>query len=188
VLSSFILDNEALVRWFLAHGADPNTESRNGLTPFLRAVGWAPLSTVSLLHQAGGSTALAVPFVCSPWPPRASTNSGNSQAPAEPESESTERLAVLRYVLDAGADPDARKWAHNRRGYAGDFDWGSGLNAALVNGAHDLANELLRRGARTDIPTFNIASRGETALELSGRYAPHLLPITKELRMKQESS
>ncbi|RYP63377.1 hypothetical protein DL771_009313 [Monosporascus sp. 5C6A] len=175
---SFVLQDENLVRWFLANGADPNAQSRNGLSPFLRAVSEAPLTTVQLLHAAGGSPALAVPFACSPLPciPRTSNEDG---------SENRRRLALLRFLLDAGADPDARKWAHSSRGRASDFDWGSGLNLALVNGFDDLAEELLRRGARTDVVTFNIASRGETALELARRYVPRLVPMIEECRRRE---
>ncbi|KAI0805029.1 hypothetical protein GGR55DRAFT_690720 [Xylaria sp. FL0064] len=153
------LHDEIVVCWFLAHGADPNAESEWGLTPFLKAVGHAPLSIVKLLHEAGGSPAMAVAF--------------------------DERLQVLRYLLDLGADPDIPKWAHNRKGAGSDFEWGSPLNSALSGRRIDLAEELLRRGARTDIPTFNIASRGETALELAARCAPSLVPLVEECRARE---
>ncbi|KAI0412617.1 hypothetical protein F5X98DRAFT_391791 [Xylaria grammica] len=156
---SYILPREDLVRWFLEHGADPNAESSFGLTTFLRAVGHAPLSTVALLHAAGGSVAIAVPFVCSPWPPNLTASD-----PSQSELNSDERLAVLRYLLDAGANPDTPKWSHNSRGYGSDFDWGSALNTALTNDSHRLAEELLRRRARTNVPTMNIASRVEREL------------------------
>jgi ankyrin repeat protein len=93
---------------------------------------------------------------------------------------------VLRYLLDAGADPNAKKWAHNGKGYAADFDWGSALNAALADGRPELAEELLRRGARTDALTFNFASQGETALELATRYMPALLPFVEECRAREQ--
>ncbi|KAI0428328.1 hypothetical protein F5Y09DRAFT_313347 [Xylaria sp. FL1042] len=173
----YVLDDDALIGWFLAQGADPNAESRWGLTPFLKAVGRSPLSAIKLLHAAGGSPAISVPFVCSPYPPLPPGSD------VTPES----RLEVLRYLLDAGADPNAKKWAHNAKGYASDFDWGSGLNAALANGRPELAEELLRRGARTDVPTYNIASQGETALELAGRYMPALLPLVEECRAREQA-
>ncbi|RYP25382.1 hypothetical protein DL767_008404 [Monosporascus sp. MG133] len=136
---SYVLQEENLVRWFLAHDAAPNADSGNGLSPFLRAVSEAPLTTVQLLHTAGGSPTVAVPFACSPLPGFPGTSN-------EDGSETRKRLAVLRFLLDAGADPDARKWAHSSRGRVSDFDWGSGLNLALVNGFDDLAEELPRRG------------------------------------------
>ncbi|KAI0544545.1 hypothetical protein F4679DRAFT_564540 [Xylaria curta] len=174
---AYVLHDEALVQWFLSHGADPNAESEWGLSPFLRAVGHAPLSIVKLLHRAGGSPAYAVAFVCQPSPSVADA-AGSASVPRD------ERLQVLRYLLDHGADPDVPKWTHNRKGVGSDFQWGSPLNAALSSRRADLAEELLRRGARTDIPTFNIASRGETALELAARRVPSLVPLIEECREK----
>ncbi|KAI0967046.1 hypothetical protein F4678DRAFT_257794 [Xylaria arbuscula] len=168
---AFVLHNEELVRWLLAHGADPNVETSWGLTPFLKAVGHAPLSIVKLLHEAGGSIAIAVPFACMPSPSR------------PPDDD---RLEVLRYLLDLGADPNAPKWAHNRNGRHSDFDWGSTLNAVLANGRSDLAEELLHRGARTDFRSFNIASRDETALEIAARRVPSIVPLIEECRAREK--
>lgn len=96
-----MLDDTDMVRWFLAHGADPNAESHHGLTPFLKAVQVRPLETVRLLHEAGASLSIAVPFVCA--------------APAAQDGETeadgaARRLQVLRYLLDNGADPEAPMW------------------------------------------------------------------------------
>ncbi|KAI1076145.1 hypothetical protein F5B20DRAFT_594232 [Whalleya microplaca] len=126
------------VRWFLAHGANPNAESRHGLSPFLRAL--------LLAAAAGASPTIAVPFVCS--------------APRT-RRRRAKRLAMLRCVLDAGADPDAPKWAHNRRGYAGDFDWGSGLlNLALSYGAEGVGGGSCSGGARGRMYARAISCRG----------------------------
>jgi hypothetical protein len=179
----FVLHNENLTRWFLAHGADPNAEARWGLTPFLKAISdpETPLSTVQLLHTWGGNPANAVPFVCSavdgPESGTSPTDDGGG-----PDSRN---LAVLRFLLDAGADPEARKWAHNSRGYASDFDWGSGLNIVLAKGNEHMAEHLLRWGARTDSKTLNLASRGETALELAAQYVPKLVPLVEERRRRE---
>lgn len=234
-----------MVRWLLAHGANPNAESHHGLTPFLKAVQVSSLATVRLLHEAGASLGIAVPFVCA--------------APAAQDGETeadgaARRLQVLRYLLDNGADPEAPMWfvlfssstpsiqsptgclmsiwnhdvafcgmvpgkelylssrdskrssndlmgvklhrkfqvanvvhrAHNRYGRGNDFDYGTGLNRAIVKRAESLAEELLRRGARTDSKTMNIASRGETALELAVKYTPRLVPLVAERRREEE--
>lgn len=81
---------------------------------------------------------------------------------------------------------DAVRRAHNRYGRGNDFDYGTGLNRAIVKRAENLAEELLRRGARTDSKTMNIASRGETALELAAKYTPRLVPLVAERRKEEE--
>ncbi|KAK9420187.1 hypothetical protein SUNI508_06715 [Seiridium unicorne] len=182
---AFVLRDVGLTQWFLDHGADPNGEARWGLTPFLKAVSDSsiPLSTVQLLYESGGNPNNAVPFVCSAADDlESATASGNDVGGGELGGRN---LAVLRFLLDLGADPEARKWAHNSRGYASDFDWGSGLNITLANRRGRMAEELLRRGARTDSKTLNLASRGETALALAEKYVPELVPLVEECR-KQE--
>ena len=82
--------------WFLTQGADPNAESHYGFTPFLKAVQVRPLANVRLLHDAGASLAIAVPFVCS----------ARAAQDGETEAEgAARRLQVLRYLLDNGAEP-----------------------------------------------------------------------------------
>lgn len=60
-----------------------------------------PLEDVRLLHEAGASLAIAVPFVCSA---RAAQDSETE------EDGAARRLEVLRYLLDNGADPEAPMW------------------------------------------------------------------------------
>lgn len=176
--------DEDLTRWFLDHGADPNAEAPWGLSPFLRAVNdySIPLSTVQLLLEDGGNPVNAVPFVCSAVDRSGPSTSSEDGIDGGPEGRN---LAVLRFLLDKGADMEAKKWGHNSRGYASDFDWGSGLNIALSIRRENLAEELLRRGARTDSKTLNIASRGETALELAQRYVPRLVSLVEECRRRE---
>ncbi|KAL0942044.1 ankyrin repeat protein [Colletotrichum truncatum] len=161
-----------VVRWFLSHGADPNAEARYGWTPWLRAVVWAPLEIVKLLHEAGGRLDLAVPYVCFGLANRRNAH------------KYPDRLEVLRYLLDNGADINARMWSHNHYGRSSHFDCGSALNIALLGGQDEIAEELLSRGARTDIAAEErLASN--TALEYAKQGAPHLLPKVEDYRRRE---
>lgn len=94
---------------------------------------------------------------------------------------------IARPVIEKGCHfANASHRAHNRYGRGNDFDYGTGLNRAIVKRAEDLAEELLRRGARTDSKTMNFASRGETALELAAKYTPRLVPLAAERRKEEE--
>ncbi|KAL8917000.1 MAG: hypothetical protein Q9208_008218 [Pyrenodesmia sp. 3 TL-2023] len=55
---ALVVNDEATVRWFLAHGADPNAPAGEwDVTPLSYAVNRAPLSMVKLLFEHGGSPA-----------------------------------------------------------------------------------------------------------------------------------
>ncbi|KAI1267897.1 hypothetical protein F5Y18DRAFT_273298 [Xylariaceae sp. FL1019] len=156
-----VFDNAPLVEWFLKRRVNPNTATSYGLTIMLKAIGCAPLSIIKMLHESGGDISRALPFAVNPEPPATKSRS----------------LQIIRYLLDAGAHLDASKCADNTTFYRRwDNDWGSALNGALSLKRKDLAEHLLRRGARVDIPTLNAMSTGETARELAARFVPELLP------------
>lgn len=46
--------DEAMTKWFLDRGADPNAQTRSGITPLSKAVVSAPLTTIKLLVDRGG--------------------------------------------------------------------------------------------------------------------------------------
>lgn len=52
---SHVLDDEFLVTWLVDHGADPNARCDWDVTPMSRAVSRAPLPTLRLLFDRGGS-------------------------------------------------------------------------------------------------------------------------------------
>lgn len=53
------MKDEATVRWFLAHGADPNAPAREwDVTPLSYAANRAPLSIVKLMFEHGGSAVI----------------------------------------------------------------------------------------------------------------------------------
>ncbi|KAL8904484.1 MAG: hypothetical protein Q9207_003248 [Kuettlingeria erythrocarpa] len=54
-----VVKDEATVRWFLAHGADPNAPAREwDVTPLSYAANRAPLSVVKLMFEHGGSATI----------------------------------------------------------------------------------------------------------------------------------
>ncbi|KZL78099.1 ankyrin repeat protein [Colletotrichum tofieldiae] len=141
---AFVLDDREFVEWYLAHGADPNAEAKYGWTPWLRAIVFAPLETIKILHAAGGRMDLAVPFV--------------GLGPESRRRNCSESMELLRYLLDNGADINARLFAHNHYNRDAYFDPGSALNLALMNGDYEKAEELLDRGARTDVAAGSAAA------------------------------
>ncbi|KAL8648564.1 MAG: hypothetical protein Q9210_004917 [Variospora velana] len=47
-------DDETMTRWFLDHGADPNAETRMGVTPISRALVYASIDIIQMLINHGG--------------------------------------------------------------------------------------------------------------------------------------
>ncbi|KAL8994486.1 MAG: hypothetical protein Q9169_005559 [Polycauliona sp. 2 TL-2023] len=86
VIPCCAVKDEDLVRWFLDHGADPNAPAREWqVTPLSWAVSDAPLSTIKLLFDHGGSA------------PRGQLvlHAAERKDPAS--------IAVLQYLVDRGA-------------------------------------------------------------------------------------
>ncbi|GJC84769.1 hypothetical protein ColLi_07607 [Colletotrichum liriopes] len=102
----------------------------------------------------------------------------------------SESMELLRYLLDNGADINARLFAHNHYNRDAYFDPGSALNLALMNGEYEKAEELLDRGARTDVAAGEYLEYA-TALELATKYKvppPHLLSKLEEIRRREIAS
>ncbi|ETS74008.1 hypothetical protein PFICI_13874 [Pestalotiopsis fici W106-1] len=116
--------------------------------------------TIELLLEAGRNPVNAIPLVRSAVDHSGPGTDFADEIEGRPDGRN---LAVLRFLLDKGADTEAQKWGHNDRGYASGFDWESGLNIALSKSRESLAEELPHRNARTGSKTLNIASRGDGA-------------------------
>ncbi|KAI4100463.1 MAG: hypothetical protein LQ345_007455, partial [Seirophora villosa] len=81
-----VVKDEALVRWFLEHGADPNIPARVlDNTPLSSAASYAPLHIVKLLFEHGGSA-----------------DKGNLVCHAA-DRKDPEAIPVLQYLVDRGA-------------------------------------------------------------------------------------
>lgn len=145
----YVLKNEGLTRWFLAHGASPNAPaSLLFRTPIMLAASFAPLSTVKLL--------------C------AHAESLDDVLQSAAESDAEGRLEVMEFLLDEGSDINAIKWEHHASSYH-NFEGaglGTALHYAIIGGFKDRIELLLKRGARVDVPN----SMGQTALEVARVY------------------
>ena len=136
----YILTDEPLTHWFLAHGASPTaTASALYMTPLMQACTISPLHIVKLLHAH--STSMHNALQCA--------------AGADTEN----RLEVMAFLLDNGAEIDAVKWKHHLFSYQS-FEWaylGSALHYAVTRGFEDRVKLLLGRGA--DIKVLNSAGQ-----------------------------
>lgn len=126
--------DEPLTHWFLAHGASP-TAPASGLymTPLMQACAISPLHIVKLLHAHSTSMHNAL------------------QCAAEANTEN--RLEVMAFLLDNGAEIDAVKWKHHPFSYQS-FEWaflGSALHYAVTRGFEDRVKLLLSRGANINV-------------------------------------
>ncbi|KAI4196903.1 MAG: hypothetical protein LQ348_002226 [Seirophora lacunosa] len=91
-----VVKDEALVRWFLEHGADPNIPARVlDNTPLSSAASYAPLHIVKLLFEHGGSA-----------------DKGNLVCHAA-DRKDPEAIPVLQYLVDRGAPTN--EWYHETR-------------------------------------------------------------------------
>ncbi|KAI9716313.1 MAG: hypothetical protein M1835_004178, partial [Candelina submexicana] len=143
VLGTVLKDPE-LVKWFLAHGADPNF-GKSGLILNLAAC----ISTVSIfkiLLQHGADISQSLPL---------------HQAAAAPDDAG--RIEMLAFLIDEmKLDVDADDWAKGlfRR-------LGTPLHYAIESGGIEKAKFLVKKGASLDIRN----SRGRTPLEQAERTA-----------------
>ena len=81
------------------------------------------------------------------------------------ESKRPDRLPVMLYLLDRGADLNAIKWQHDAQAYNlwSRFGLGTPLHHAVMSGYIDRVRLLLDHGADTTM----MDSNGDTALQLA---------------------
>jgi ankyrin repeat protein len=146
-------NNHAIIRWFLAHGAGPNIESRaSDRTPVSRAAWFSTIETTTLLLENGGD------------PTRGSVLHAAVRSPIPG------RLEMLNFLIDHGAPVNAIEYERSRRYYEPlkSTGLGSALHAAVSFEKPDMAAALLRRGADRELRD----TKGRTALE----YAEERMP------------
>ena len=159
---SSVIDDERLVRWFVSKGADgPDAcAPLNGLSPIMAACQSAPLQTIQFLHAHGGTLSECLHYAA--------------------ESRCEDRLAVMEYLLDEGADVHAIHWSSHKPSYDRwiFFGLGTPLHHAAKSGFADRVELLLRRGSDAGV----LDSNGKTALEVAReRGFPKIVTILTNL-------
>jgi len=94
-----VFDDERMTLWFLDHDADPNAETRMGITPLSKALFRVPFHIVRLLFDRGGPH---------------SVNCGYSLHHAI-HRETPGRLRVLDYLLTQGASSNINQLIYHDR-------------------------------------------------------------------------
>ncbi|KAL8814655.1 MAG: hypothetical protein Q9223_006139, partial [Gallowayella weberi] len=146
---AYVIQDENLVQWFLSQGASPNiAPPRLARTPVMAAGVYGSLNTMKLLFAHGA------------------LNLDVLQSAAE--SPIADRLPIMEFILEKGADIDAVKWRHHQPSFEAfsALELGTALHYAAKNGYVDRVELLLRRGADKSV----LDSTGRTALQLAEAY------------------
>lgn len=128
------MSDEALVKWFLEHGADPNIHSdRDGVSPLDIAASISTTAVIALFLEHGARV----------------ENSNALHAAARGRS----GIPMMGYLLDQGVDINALEHQHNpeyfeRRKH---FGFGTALHCAAQRGSKERIQYLLERGADREI-------------------------------------
>ena len=134
-----------MVRWFLAHGADPNAACRTGHTPLHAAAGHGLPRVLELMLDAGGDPTWVLPAAVHGRPPTAAS------------------LAILSYLIDRGARIDAFDKENCPFGFAADLCPLTALMSAAELGKAAVVDFLLEAGA----DVRKVDRYGRTAGELA---------------------
>ncbi|KAL8786470.1 MAG: hypothetical protein Q9213_002786 [Squamulea squamosa] len=139
------LDDEELVRWFLAHGADPNAAVQSWPSPLEAAAFKAPLEVIKILVDHGGRV----------YPSNALPQAAKTALP--------DRTEILAYFLDKGAPIDMVEYEFDKKTFQkfGVKAFGTALHQASKRGNEQLVQFLLQRGAEPSVKD----SVGKTALQ-----------------------
>ena len=145
-------DDEELTRWFLDRGADPNAETRMGVTPLSAALLHAPFETIALLFNRGGPESIEYGQLLHHAIFR----------------EHTDHLQVLEYLFARGALININQLKYQDRPSAFDEEnliigCGTPLHGAADKGLLNVVKLLLNKGADPLI----LDGKGRLAIDLA---------------------
>ncbi|EPE26194.1 Ankyrin repeat-containing protein [Glarea lozoyensis ATCC 20868] len=149
-----VLSNPSILRWFLAHGADPNAWCPYAVTSVTEAARSAPLDTLRILVDHGGIV-VATDAV--------------AQAVVGDVLRFPGRLEVVRYLLERGAPVDAYRFegvGSEAVGLMGVWGMETGLQIAVRGGRGEMVRLLVGYGA-DGMKRGGFGTRGETAGEIA---------------------
>ncbi len=162
--------NADLVRWLLAHGANPNARNQQAHTALDRAAhrGYHAdtvhmIETARILLDGGAemTRAAAAALGDAVWI-RARHAEGTLTNEVDPAGGmlriaiTHNRPEILKLLLDFGFDPDERIRVDD--GDAPSYSWGMALSACASGGKYEMAEMLLQRGAD---PNASIEASGD---------------------------
>ncbi|KAJ5802216.1 uncharacterized protein N7503_004666 [Penicillium pulvis] len=134
-----VADNTHLLKWFLAHGANPNLDPRYGLKVLEAAAAGGTVEAVQLLLDAGAHTSNGAPlyYAAGACPPGANPHMGTVRPSADFDNN---RIPVMELLVERGADVNEKlETRHMVAGYP--------LVHAVMAGAVGRVKWLLEHGA-----------------------------------------
>lgn len=160
LIFSRLVHHKSLVEWCLSLGGDPNGSGPFKTTVLHRAACLGSVETLEVLIAAGGQ-------IESPCP---SDDLVAIAVDSHVHDESSDRIAVIHYLLDHGADIDAY-WGQNYEfNHPLKVIMGkqTALHIAIGEGNQPMIEMLLKRGADPRKPMWNYSTAYYTIEEQSG--------------------
>ncbi|KAL8919570.1 MAG: hypothetical protein Q9208_006687 [Pyrenodesmia sp. 3 TL-2023] len=142
---SHVVEDIDLVRWFLAHGANPNGRVPSWPSPLEVAARKAPLEVIETMIQHGGRA-----------------HPGNA-LPSAAQTSLPNRTDVLAYLLDHGTSVNVLEFEYDQEIFRLHWmrEFGTALHHAAKRGNDEIVKFLLERGADKSLKD----SVGKTALQ-----------------------
>lgn len=147
-MSRLVVNHEALVKWFLDHGADPNLHGARNLSPLDTAAYSSTIAVIALLLEHGA---------------KLQNSNALHAATRRPNG-----IPMMAYLLDRGFDINAIEHQYSPEYFERMkvHGFGTALHSAVRKGKKDRIQFLLDRGADREIRSTG----GKTPAQWAKRY------------------